>query len=167
MGKELFATPATMIISKRAACRKAAKGTKTRTKGDQVKTRCMLALLSIFVTMCAVEAAAQESAKSKEKPRLSYAKDVAPVIDRFCAGCHNADEEHPSELYMETYESLMKGGKHGSPIKPGSSKESLLMQKMSKEPPFGKMMPPPKKRTPTPEQVELIRAWIDQGAKKN
>ena len=124
-------------------------------------------IVAVFLALCAFDAAAQEGAKPKEKPQVSYEKDVAPVLEKFCAGCHNADEEHPSELYMESYESTMKGGKHGVAIKPGSSKESLLMQKMSKDPPFGKVMPPPRKKTPTPEQVELIRAWIDQGAKKN
>jgi hypothetical protein len=62
----------------------------------------------------------------------------------------------------------MKGGKHGKAVQPGNSKESMLVQKMSSDPPFGKMMPPPdKKRRPTAEQIELIRLWIDQGAKKN
>jgi uncharacterized membrane protein len=132
-----------------------------------VKNNAILVLLALFVVLCTIELAAQEENKSKEKSKLSYAKDVAPILDRFCAGCHNADEEHPSQLFMESYESLMKGGNHGNAIKPGNSKESLLMQKMSAVPPFGKVMPPPKKKTPTPEQVEIIRAWIDQGAKKN
>jgi hypothetical protein len=44
----------------------------------------------------------------------------------------------------------------------------MLVQKMASEPPFGKVMPPPDKtRRPTAEQIELIRLWIDQGAKKN
>lgn len=119
------------------------------------------------MTLAALTAMAQEKPKASEAKEVSFEKDVAPVLGRFCAGCHNADEEHPSQLYLESYESLMKGGKHGLAIKAGNSKESLLMQKMSAEPPFGKVMPPPRKRTPTPEQVELIRAWIDQGAKKN
>ena len=132
-----------------------------------MKTRSILAVLAVLVALCAGEAVAQQTAKPKEKPQVSYAKDVAPVLEKFCAGCHNADEEHPSQLYLESYELLMKGGKHGISVKPGSSSESLLLQKMSKEPPFGKVMPPPRKKTPTPEQVGLIRAWIDQGAKKN
>ena len=125
------------------------------------------AVLAAIIGLCTVQAAAQEAAKPKDKSEVSYSKDIAPVLDKFCAGCHNADEEHPSQLYLESYESLMKGGKHGVAIKPGSSTESLLMQKMGKEPPFGKVMPPPRKKTPTPEQVELIKAWIDQGAKEN
>jgi hypothetical protein len=110
---------------------------------------------------------AQDSTKANSPTEVSFSKDVAPVLGKFCATCHTAEEDHPSELFMDTYESLMKGGKHGKAIVPGNSKESLIAQKMSDSPPFGKMMPPPKKPRPTPEQVTLILAWIDQGAKKN
>ena len=109
----------------------------------------------------------QDSTKTKPPMDVSYAKDVAPVLDKFCVTCHSSDEDHPSQLFMDTYESLMNGGKHGKAIVPGNSKESLISQKLSEEPPFGKMMPPPRKPRPTPEQVALILAWIDQGAKKN
>lgn len=110
---------------------------------------------------------AQDSTKTTSSTEVSFTKDVAPVLNKFCTTCHSAEEDHPSELFMDSYESLMKGGKHGKAIVQGNAKESLLSQKMSDDPPFGKMMPPPRKPRPTPEQVALILAWIDQGAKKN
>jgi hypothetical protein len=109
----------------------------------------------------------QDTKTSKSPKEISYSKDVAPILEKFCATCHNEDEDHPSQLFMDTYESLMKGGKHGQAVKPGTAKESLLLQKMDAEPPFGKKMPPSKKLIPTDEQVEVLRQWIDQGAKKN
>lgn len=111
---------------------------------------------------------AQDSTNTKPATEISYSKEVAPVLTRFCATCHNEDDEHPSQLYMDSYDQLMKGGKHGKAIQPGNGKESTLVQKMSSDPPFGKVMPPPDKtRRPSAEQMELIRLWIDQGAKKN
>ncbi len=110
---------------------------------------------------------AQDSTKGKTSTEVSFSKDVAPVLGKFCTTCHSAEEEHPSQLFMDSYESLMTGGKHGKAIVPGNSEESLFSQKMSDDPPFGKIMPPPRKPRPTPEQVALILAWIDQGAKKN
>jgi hypothetical protein len=109
----------------------------------------------------------QDSKVSKPPKEISYSKEVAPILDKFCATCHNEDEDHPSQLFMDSYESLMKGGKHGQAVKPGNAKESLLLQKLDPEPPFGKKMPPSKKLIPTDEQVEVLRQWIDQGAKKN
>ncbi len=112
--------------------------------------------------------AAQDSTAAKPVKVISYSKVVAPILEKFCATCHNEDDEHPSQLYMDSYDQLMKGGKHGKAVQPGNSKESLLVQKMTSDPPFGKIMPPPDKtRRPTPEQIELIRLWIDQGARKN
>jgi hypothetical protein len=111
---------------------------------------------------------AQDSTKAANGTEISYSKQVEPFLYKFCVTCHNEDESHPSELYMDTYESLMKGGKHGKAVVPGNAKESLLYQKTGSEPPFGKVMPPPKKKErPTPEQLEMLRLWIDQGAKKN
>ncbi|MCX6145117.1 MAG: hypothetical protein NTZ35_18090 [Ignavibacteriales bacterium] len=125
--------------------------------------------LSIFALAVVFSGAlfAQDSTKANSSTEVSFSKDVAPVLDKFCTTCHSSEEDHPSELFMDSYELLMKGGKHGKAIVPGNSKESLFSQKMSDDPPFGKMMPPPRKPRPTPEQVALILAWIDQGAKKN
>lgn len=124
-------------------------------------------LLTTVLATTAI-AASQDSTAAKPAKEISYSKEVAPILEKLCATCHNEDDEHPSQLYMDSYDQLMKGGKHGKAIQPGNSKESMLVQKMSSDPPFGKVMPPPdKKRRPTPEQIELIRHWIDQGAKKN
>ena len=131
-------------------------------------TRLPIALpIFVFVLLSSGALFAQDSTKGKSSTEVSFLKDVAPVLDKFCTTCHSAEEEHPSQLFMDTHESLMKGGKHGKAIVPGNSKESLFSQKMSDDPPFGKAMPPPRKPRPTDEQIALLRAWIDQGAKKN
>jgi hypothetical protein len=112
--------------------------------------------------------AAQDSTNVKSAGEISYSKDIAPILTKFCATCHNEDDEHPSQLYMDSYDQILKGGKHGKAVQPGNGKESLIVQKMMPDPPFGKVMPPPDKtRRPSAEQMEVIRLWIDQGAKKN
>lgn len=134
----------------------------------RTNTRFSFALpLIILVVLFLGTSSAQDSTKTKSATEVSFSKDVAPVLDKFCVTCHAAEEDHPSQLFMDTYELLMNGGKHGKAIVPGNSKESLIAKKLSDEPPFGKMMPPPRKPRPTPEQVALILEWIDQGAKKN
>jgi hypothetical protein len=122
-------------------------------------------LAGVFGITC--HAAAQDSSAATPAKVISYTKDVAPILEKFCATCHNADEDHPSQLFLDSYETLMKGGKHGKAIQPGNSTESLLLQKMNPAPPFGKKMPPSKKLVPTAGQIEILRQWIEQGAKKN
>ena len=135
---------------------------------QSTNTRFPVALsLLVLVVLLSGALFAQDSTKGNTSTEVSFSRDVAPVLDKFCTTCHSADEDHPSQLYMDSYESLMSGGKHGKAIVPGNSKESLLSQKMTDDPPFGKVMPPPGKPRPALEQIALILAWINQGAKKN
>ena len=55
----------------------------------------------------------------------SFAKDVAPIFDANCAGCHGANVRMGS-LSLDTYEGVEKGGNHGKIIEPGKSAESRL-----------------------------------------
>jgi hypothetical protein len=105
-----------------------------------------------------------------EKPQgqqISYSKDIVPILGKYCLTCHVAEEEHPSELFMDSYETLLKGGRHGKAVVPGNAKESLMYRKLLPNPPFGRIMPPSKTLKPSAGQIDTIRAWIEQGAKKN
>jgi hypothetical protein len=113
--------------------------------------------------------APQDSATAKE---VSFKNDVMPIIQKYCLPCHAEDNYNPSELSLDTYDQLTSGGKHGSPVVPGKSGESILSKKLHADPPFGKPMP--LKRRQQPEQtwvpddlIKVIADWIDQGAKNN
>ncbi len=109
---------------------------------------------------------AQEKSSNGEKTKsYSYVKDVAPIVKTYCMSCHGSDNDNPSELYMDDYETLMKGGKHGVPVVAGKPDESALYFKLLPEPPFGRQMPRGRKKI-TPEAVKLIHDWIEQGAKE-
>src|SRR5437879_3789899 len=98
---------------------------------------------------------------SRKEP-LSYEKDVEPILVNKCQFCHTGTIKE-AQLDMATYETLMKGGKRGQPIVPGKSSESLLIQAAGKtQKPF---MPPKNEEPLTPEELALLKLWIDQGAK--
>jgi hypothetical protein len=65
-------------------------------------------------------------------------------------------------LRLDNRASLLSGGHSGAAIKPGNSAESRLILMVSGAI-QGKLMPPAGDRL-TPEQIGLLRAWIDQGA---
>jgi hypothetical protein len=95
---------------------------------------------------------------------LSFAADVAPVISKACLPCHAAESENPSGLSLDNIELLMKGGEHGTPVVAGKPDDSILFTKLAAKPPFGRQMP--RKRPPlSVEEMNLISAWIVQGAK--
>ncbi len=106
-----------------------------------------------------------KSSNDKKTQTYTYAKDVAPIVKTYCMSCHGSDNDNPSELYMDDFETLMKGGKHGVPIVAGKPDESSMYFKLLPDPPFGKQMPRGRKKI-TPEAVKLIHDWIEQGAKE-
>lgn len=107
----------------------------------------------------------QNSKENNSSPSYTYIKNVAPIVKTYCMSCHGSDNDNPSELYMDDYETLMKGGKHGVPVVAGKPDESAMYFKLLPEPPFGRQMPRGRKKI-TPEAVKLIHDWIEQGAKE-
>src|ERR1700693_423594 len=60
----------------------------------------------------------------------SYKHDVLPIIHDYCLNCHQHRGKgyEKSGLDMRTYQSLMKGTKFGTVIKPGDSYTSIMIQ---------------------------------------
>ncbi len=106
--------------------------------------------------------------QQQKKPSVvSFSRDLFPVIKKYCIVCHSRENDHPSELFLESYEDVMGEGRHGKAVVPGSAEKSILYQKLLPNPPFGRIMPPSRRIRLTPEQIELFKQWIDQGAKNN
>jgi hypothetical protein len=96
------------------------------------------------------------------KEPVRYAQDIEPILVNKCMFCHSGPVKE-AKLDMSSYETLMKGGKSGPPIIAGKSAESILVKRAGKtEKPF---MPPKSEEPLTPEELALIKLWIDQGAK--
>ncbi len=91
-----------------------------------------------------------------------YAKQVAPILTKYCAGCHNADDRE-GELSVESYADLQQGGDHGPALIPGQAASSRLLRLLNgtAEP----RMPPEGNAAPNPAELALLAAWIDSGAK--
>src|SRR5262249_1920621 len=84
------------------------------------------------------------------------------VLVKKCFFCHSGNVKE-GKLDMGSYEALMKGGRHGKPVVAGKADESLIYQAAGKtKRPF---MPPKSEEPLAPEELALIKLWIDQGAK--
>ena len=96
---------------------------------------------------------------------VDFAKEIFPFLRRNCLACHNATKSK-ADLILETPESIQKGGETGSAAVPGKPAESLIFTTSAhiEEP----EMPPPnnksKAKNLTPEELGLLRLWIEQGA---
>jgi hypothetical protein len=127
------------------------------------------------------------------KTGLTFDKDIHPIFDTACVRCHG-EVKHSGNLRLDTLDGVMKGTKDGKIVTVGHGEQSKLVfavasidGKVAMPPkpkprkglqaggtnapaPAAQEMAAPAKPMPpwkplTPEQVGLIRAWIDQGAK--
>src|SRR6266487_660680 len=127
----------------------------------------LVSLRSFLPKLIGLLALATNVIAAEPSPTIDYSA-VDAIFTEHCLECH-ASQDPEAKLVMESFDLLMKGGESGAVIVPGKSEESLLVRliegRFEKD---GKklIMPPGKKREKLkPEQIALIRAWIDAGAK--
>ncbi|WZO97071.1 c-type cytochrome domain-containing protein [Isosphaeraceae bacterium EP7] len=99
---------------------------------------------------------------------IDFYRDVYPVLKSNCIACHNKTITKAA-LNMETPETMRKGGDSGEGVIPGNGAESLIFQAAAHT---GDVEMPPKGNKSgasklTPKELELLKAWIDQGAKSS
>ena len=102
-------------------------------------------------------------------PPVSYSTDVKPILDRYCMRCHGEGGEGSmaSGFRMETYEMLMKGTRFGPVVNPGDSFGSVLVMLVEGRADPSINMPHDGGEAPRKADIELLKTWIDQGAKNN
>ena len=93
---------------------------------------------------------------------VDFEKDVYPILKRSCFGCHGPKLQQ-SQLRLDAKAYFMKGGKSGAVLTPGRSAESALIKRIEGAP--GMMAMPPAGERLSAQQIALVRAWIDEGAK--
>lgn len=135
-----------------------------------------LTLIAACVSFVLSAAAAEKAKTTIDASKLPPAStrtgvtfaDIKPIFEKSCVGCHGP-EKAKGKLRLDTLAAALKGGEDGKVIEPGRSADSALVQNVAHLGDPDDFMPPPKNKgniAPlTPEQIGLIRAWIDQGAK--
>jgi mono/diheme cytochrome c family protein len=122
---------------------------------------------------------------------VTYAKDIRPIFETSCFRCHG-DQRPKAGLKLNSLESVLQGSREGKVVVPGKGAESKLVLAVARVDEHSAMPPKPREgrggpgskdggsaqnsnppRQPsgppakplTTDQVALIRAWVDQGAK--
>ncbi len=91
-----------------------------------------------------------------------YERDVAPLLKKYCAGCHNGDD-FEGKFSVESFDALQTGGEHGAVLLPGDPATSRMIRVLTgaAEP----QMPPQDKPQPTADEIAVLKVWIESGAK--
>ncbi len=92
---------------------------------------------------------------------IDFVTQVKPILVEYCEDCHDS-ETRKGGLSVATYEDLLEGGRSGAGIRPGDSRRSLFMERLT-----GAVEPSmPKDEDPLDaERLGIIRRWIDEGAR--
>ncbi|MSQ97395.1 MAG: NB-ARC domain protein [Gemmataceae bacterium] len=102
--------------------------------------------------------------KIERKDPIAYELDVEPILYKRCTVCHSGNLKE-GKLDVSSYENLIKGGKSGEPVKPGKGDDSILYKSMGRFAARPRAMPPKGEEPCTPEELAIVKLWIDQGAK--
>lgn len=114
-----------------------------------------------IAVVCATIAAATSFAAEK----VSFNRDIRPILSDKCFHCHGPDEkDRKAGLRLDSREAALAGGDSGPAIHPAKPEASeLLVRVLSKE--KDEVMPPPKlHKAVTPAEAELLKRWIAEGA---
>jgi hypothetical protein len=93
---------------------------------------------------------------------VDYSREVQPILTAHCYACHGPDEgKRKAKLRLDVREVALRKA-----IKPGDATHSSLLQRITSDD-ADEVMPPPasKKERLGAAQIDVLRRWIDEGAK--
>ena len=113
-------------------------------------------------------ASAEASANGSAAPSATrpaahrYLAEVKPLLAAKCYACHGALKQEGG-LRLDASTLIARGGDSGPAVVPGESDASLLVARVGAD--DAQRMPPAEEGARlTPEQADLLRTWIDEGA---
>jgi hypothetical protein len=116
----------------------------------------------VLVAVVALFSAARLPAADPAPKPVDYSREVQPILTTHCYACHGPDEgKRKAKLRLDQRDAALKKA-----VKPGDPAHSPLIERIVSDDP-DELMPPPssKKDRLTAAQIDVLRRWIDQGAK--
>jgi uncharacterized membrane protein len=92
-----------------------------------------------------------------------FAVRVEPVFAGHCNNCHGRSKQR-SRLRLDSYEAVMRGGKHGAVVKAGNAQGSELFHRVTLPIGDDKAMPAEGKKPLSADEVKILQLWIAAGA---
>jgi len=134
---------------------------------------CRLSITSYLATLMAAIVIAgcsdkgnnpvNSSSPSPQTQDVSFKNHIVPFFINYgCDGCHGGN----GGLDVQTVAQLLRGGIHGPAVVTGKADSSLIVRKLSASSPFGDRMP---RGGPylADTTIQVLKTWINQGAKDN
>jgi hypothetical protein len=133
-----------------------------------LRTRLFLSLgiVASFIWLFHTTKTASVTPQLPAAKRVDFNRDIRSILSDTCFKCHGPDEkQRMANLRLDDTEGLFVDRGGYRIIVPGHADQSKLYQKISSTDESFRMPPTYSGRSLTPKQIELIKEWIDQGAK--
>jgi len=100
---------------------------------------------------------------------ISFKEQIQPILNDYCVSCHKPGGKgyEKTKLDLRTYQSLIKGTQYGSIIQPGDSFTSILIQVIEGRVHASLKMPYGLSGGLSKTNINLMKGWVQQGAKDN
>jgi hypothetical protein len=124
---------------------------------------CKIILIS-FVSFGSLHLHAATGAQQSKK--IDFNREVRPIFSEHCYTCHGPDEQkRKAGLRLDVQEEAFKELKSGNyALVAGNTEKSALLSRITSTDP-DEMMPPPKHNKPLkPEQIAILKKWVQEGA---
>ena len=121
----------------------------------------ILAVLSVLVAIVS-------SGRSDAAPpaAINFRRDIQPLLSDRCFQCHGPDAKaRQADLRLDRQDRLFGSTEADALVMPGKPEASELFKRISSINPDVQMPPASTKRPLTKKNIELIRKWIEQGAR--
>jgi mono/diheme cytochrome c family protein len=96
---------------------------------------------------------------------VDFNRDVLPVLSANCFECHGPDAgSREAELRLDDRDNAILNRDGHAALGPGEPDRSELIARITAPDPLDVMPPPKSGERLTPEQIRMLRDWIEQGA---
>src|SRR5258706_5234594 len=119
-------------------------------------------LIFAVASFGATSLAATDKKESDPAPKVSYYRQIRPILQANCQGCHQPAKNKGGYIMTDFKRLLAGGDNEGAAIVPGHTDKSAILKMVTPQDGEVRM---PKGKTPLLEnEVALITSWIQQGA---
>jgi hypothetical protein len=137
-----------------------------------MSSRKTIVQLVVLASLCGLWSCGQKDSPTVDlasSDQVSYNFHIRPILSDKCFACHGPDaNKREADLRLDTEEGAFKGLKENPgmyALVAGKPEQSAVYHRIISEDP-GELMPPPESNLKlTPEEIALLKKWIEQGAK--
>ncbi|AEL24766.1 PSD1 and planctomycete cytochrome C domain-containing protein [Cyclobacterium marinum] len=126
-------------------------------------------LLILLVTFLSCSEKGPESTRLTSGDQISYNFHIRPILSDNCFACHGPDEnKRESGLRLDNAEgayAALKENPGAHAIVPGKPAQSEIISRITTTDETAKMPPSESNLKLSPEEIDLIKKWVKQGAK--